>query len=357
MLLIVILILNFLRALRVLRGEVSVSVGRYVGSWIALRRLKPRAQLWLPPRVPSIPSPRARLRRTACLMALLALPLAVRAADPVVVDLWPGAVPGETTSLGEEADSTKPTDGTVAGRRLIRLANVSRPTMTIHRPPADRDTGTAVLICPGGAYNILALDLEGTEVCEWLNRIGVTGVVLKYRVPRRPNLEKHAAPLQDAQRALGLLRHRADEWKLNPRRLGVLGFSAGGHLSAVLSTTPARSYPRQDAADDVSCRPDFTVLVYPAYLAVKEDNDRLAPELKVDAQTPPSFIVMTQDDGVRIENAFTYGMALKQAGVPFELHVFPKGGHGYGLRHTENSVTDWPGLAASWLKSQGWLLR
>ena len=286
---------------------------------------------------------------------MLAATASASAAEPLTLDLWPGPIPGETNALPAEADLTKPTDGLVAGRRLIRLGNVSHPTLSIHRPPAEIDTGASVLVCPGGAYHILALDLEGTEVCEWLNRIGVTGVVLKYRVPRRAGLEKHAAPLQDAQRALGLLRHRAAEWKLDPERIGVLGFSAGGHLSATLSTTPKRTYPRQDAADDVSCRPNFTVLVYPAYLAQEKQPDHLVPECPVDAETPPAFVVMTQDDPVKVECATVYAAALRAAKVPSELHLFPKGGHGYGLRRTDLPVTGWTDLAGAWLKAGGFL--
>ena len=304
------------------------------------------------------------LRRWPVVLALLVSlgqPLTpARAAEanaPVPIPLWPDRAPGEKTDLPEEQDLTKPSDGTIAGRRLIRLGNVSRPTLTIYRPPADRDTGAAVLVCPGGGYHILALDLEGTEVCEWLNSIGVTGVVLKYRVPRREGREPHAAPLQDAQRAVSLLRQRAGEFGIDPQRIGTLGFSAGGHLAAVLSTTAERTYPKIDAADEVSCRPNFTVLVYPAYLTVKEKNDAVSPELKVDAATPPTFLVIAQDDPVRVENALYYALALQQAKVSFDLHVYPKGGHGYGLRKTELPVTSWPDRATDWMRSQGWLKR
>ncbi|MCC6234622.1 MAG: alpha/beta hydrolase [Verrucomicrobiales bacterium] len=269
--------------------------------------------------------------------------------------LWPGRAPGETKEVGPEVDITKPTDQLIAGRRLIRLGQVGQPTLEVFRPPAGRETGAAVLVCPGGAYHILALDLEGTEVCEWLNSNGVTAVLLKYRVPRREGLEKHAAPLQDAQRAMGLIRQNATAWGIDPKRMGVLGFSAGGHLAATVSVTPDRTYPRVDAADDLPSRPDFTVLVYPAYLTVKEENDRLAPELPLNAQTPPTFLVMAQDDPVRVENALFYSLALKQAGVPMELHLYPSGGHGYGLRRTELPVTSWPDRVADWMKASGWL--
>src|SRR5207248_946860 len=188
-----------------------------------------------------------------------------------VINLWPGAAPGEKGDIGEEQDTTKPSDHMVAGKRVARIGNVSKPTISIYKPAADKDTGAAVMVCPGGAYRILALDLEGSEVCEWLNSIGITGVLLKYRVPKREGLEKHTAALQDAQRALGLVRSQAKDFGINPKRIGVLGFSAGGHLAATVSNNfDQRSYPKVDDADDISCRPDFTLLIYPAYLTIKE---------------------------------------------------------------------------------------
>lgn len=272
------------------------------------------------------------------------------------IPLWSGQAPGEKGDIGKEHDTSKPNEGLVAGKPLIRLGNVSRPTITLYRPPADKDTGTAILVCPGGGYSILALDLEGSEVCDWLNSIGVTGVLLKYRVPKRAGLEKHAAALQDAQRALGLVRHRAKEWGLDPQRLGVLGFSAGAHLSAALcSAASQRTYPAADDADKASCRPDFTVLIYPAYLTVKEEGDKLAPEVQVTTKTPPTFIAMTEDDPVRVENALFYTLALKKANIPVELHVYPVGGHGYGLRRAPALVTTWPERAADWMGARGLL--
>jgi acetyl esterase/lipase len=272
--------------------------------------------------------------------------------------LWPDTAPGDTRSIGEETDTTRDTDNWIAGRRLIRLGNVSQPTLTVYRPPAAQDTGAAVLVCPGGGYHILALDLEGTEVCEWLNSLGVTGVLLKYRVPKREGRAAHAAPLQDAQRALGLLRHRAREWGVDPRRIGVMGFSAGAHLSAALSTNyRERTYPAVDEADTVSCRPDFTALIYPAYLTLKEEADKLNPGLPVTTNTPPTFITIAQDDPVRVENALFYALYLHQAKVPVELHLYPTGGHGYGLRRTAQVVTTWPDRMADWLRANGWLSR
>jgi len=281
---------------------------------------------------------------------------ALVAAEPEPIALWADAAPGETGDIGQEHDTTKPTDGLIAGQRLIRLGNVSQPTIAVYRPSPETDTGAAVLVCPGGAYQILALDLEGSEVCQWLNSIGVTGVLLKYRVPRREGREKHAAPLQDAQRALGLVRHRGAQWGLDPARIGVLGFSAGGHLAAAASTNYGeRSYPAADDADRQSCRPDFTLLIYPGYLTTKESGGQVAAELPVDGQTPPTFLVMAQDDPVGVDNVLFYSLALQQAKVPTELHVYPTGGHGYGLRRTDRPVTTWPDRAAEWLRASGWL--
>lgn len=275
------------------------------------------------------------------------------------IALWPGRAPDETNGFPPEADSTKTTDKLVAGKAVVRLGNVVNPTLTIYSPAPEKNTGAAVLVCPGGGYNILALDLEGTEVCEWLNSIGVTAVLLKYRVPRRAGVEKHAAPFQDAQRALGLVRHRAAEFGLDPSRIGVLGFSAGGHLAAVLSNNhTTRTYAAMDRADTLSCRPDFTVLIYPAYLTVKENNDAVAPELPVSAtNTAPTFLAMTADDSVRVETGLFYYLALKRAKVPVEMHLYPTGGHGYGLRRTANDVTSWPDRVADWMKASGWLKR
>ncbi len=270
--------------------------------------------------------------------------------------VWPKSVPGETGKLADEKDMTSAKDGKIAGRPLVRLGNVSTPGFSVHVPPTDKNTGAAVIVCPGGGYNILALDLEGSEVVTWLNSIGVTGVLLKYRVPRRQGVEKHTAPLQDLQRTISTIRQRSGEWGIDPQRIGVLGFSAGGHLVATASTQfDRRAYEPQDGIDKTSCRPDFAILVYPAYLTVKEQGDKISPELTITTNTPPSFLVQTQDDGVRVESSLFYYLALKNAKVPAELHLYPKGGHGYGLRPTELPVTRWPQRAEEWLRSQGWL--
>jgi acetyl esterase/lipase len=293
----------------------------------------------------------------ACFLVCVLMNVTAKEPDKVI-ELWPGTAPGEKGDIGEEKDTTKATDNLIAGKRLLRLGNVTKPTLSIFRPPEAKGTGAAVMICPGGGYHILALDLEGTEVCEWLNSIGVTGLLLKYRVPKRQGLEKHAAALQDAQRALGIARSQAKELGISPDRIGALGFSAGGHLAASLSINYGeRTYPKIDAADEVSCRPDFAVLVYPGYLTVKEDADKVAPDLVINSNVPPTFLVMAQDDPVRVENVLFYSAALRRAKVPFELHVYPTGGHGYGLRPTELPITWWPQRATDWMRAGGWLKR
>jgi len=253
---------------------------------------------------------------------------------------------------------TKPTDHLVAGRPVIRLGNVSQPTITVYPAPADKATGAAVIVCPGGGYHILAMDLEGTEVIEWLNSIGVTGVLLKYRVPARPGRPRYEPPLQDAQRAISLVRARAGEWGIDPHRIGLMGFSAGAHLSAVASCRfDQRAYTPVDAADQVSCRPDFVLLIYPAYLTVPQEGDKLAPELTVSSNTPPTFLVQTEDDNIRVECSLFYYLALKKARVPVEMHLYPSGGHGYGLRPSPHTVSTWPQRAEQWLRALGLLDR
>jgi acetyl esterase/lipase len=295
--------------------------------------------------------------KLSCLFVAIAAVLS--AAESTPLPLWPGTPPGDKGGLGPEEDTTKPTDGLVAGKPVIRLGSVSSPTITLYSAPAGQNTGAAVVVFPGGGYNILALDLEGTEVCEWLNSLGVNCALVKYRVPVRAGLPRHGPPLQDAQRAVGMVRYRAAEWKLDPKRIGVLGFSAGGHLVAALSTNfETRTYDAVDEADKTSCRPDFTLLIYPAYLTAKSEHGPvLAPEIKVSGQTPPSFLIQAEDDGVGVENTLVYYAALRTAKVPAEAHLYPVGGHGYGLRATAKPVTSWPHLAEPWLRSLGILTK
>ena len=265
----------------------------------------------------------------------------------ITLPLWP-----HPQALAEpEADATTGKDNLVAGRPVIRLANVSNPTITLYAPK-EKNNGAAVVVFPGGAYRIVAIDLEGTEVCEWLNSIGVTCVLLKYRVPNTGPYPKSPAALEDAQRAVGMVRARAAEWHIDPQRVGVLGFSAGAHLAAALGTHfDHRLYEPVDAADQLSCRPDFAVIVYPGYLALSEQNFAANPEIHVTDKTPTTFIVQTEDDPVHVENSTVYFLELKAAGVPAEMHLYAQGGHGYGLRRTELPVTTWPQSVEAWLRA------
>ncbi len=269
--------------------------------------------------------------------------------------IWPNGVPGATAPAANapaEIDTTTEKDNLIAGKPLIRLGNVSNPTITLYKPQKANGATAAVVVFPGGGYKILAIDLEGTEVCEWLNEAGLACVLLKYRVPDSGPYPKSPAALQDAQRAVGMVRQHAAEWGIDPHRIGVLGFSAGGHLVAALSTHfDKRLYDPIGAADSLSCRPDFSVVVYPGYLAWAEKNMETNPEIQPTAQTPPTFIVQAEDDPVHVENATNYFLQLKQAKVPAELHIYSDGGHGYGLRRTSLPVTAWPLLVEKWLRT------
>jgi acetyl esterase/lipase len=298
------------------------------------------------------------IRRILFGVAMIAAPASLIAQQPawqpapghVTMPLWPNGVPGAAT-LPPEVDTTTPKDPLIAGRPIIRLGNVANPTLTVYSPKGT-NTGAAVVVFPGGGYRILAIDLEGTEVCDWLNSVGVTCVLVKYRVPDSGPYPKSSAALQDAQRALGLVRQHASEWGIDPRRIGVLGFSAGAHLSAALSTHYGkRLYDPVDAADQLSCRPDFAVIVYPGYLAIADQGMAPNPEIHPTADTPPSFIVQAEDDPVHVENALVYFAALKNAKVATELHIYAQGGHGYGLRSTELPVTTWPKGVEQWLRT------
>lgn len=263
--------------------------------------------------------------------------------------LFPKGAPGEVAKLTEKSSSE---GDKIGGEPVLRMTDVSEPTITIYRAPDEVASGAAMVVCPGGGYNILAYDLEGTEICERLNNIGVTAVLLKYRVPRREGREKHAAPLQDVQRAIGYVRAHAEELDIDPNRIGVMGFSAGGHLSAMVSNNFAeRTYPAVDAADKVSCRPDFCLLVYPAYLS--GDKFQLSPELKVSSATPPTMLIQAEDDNPHIYSSLFYYYALKEAGVPAWMHLYSKGGHGYGLRDTGAAVNEWPDRVEDWFREIG----
>lgn len=294
----------------------------------------------------------SRLFAIALLFGMLRSTAAVEPSE--TLNVWPNQPPGKAAELPAEADLTKDTDNLIAGRRLQRIGNVSTPTLAIYRPDPDKDTGAAVVICPGGGHHILAYDLEGTEVAEWLNSIGVTGIVLKYRVPARDPDRRWLAAVQDAQRAVSLVRSKAEEWKIDPARIGILGFSAGGETAGLTAIFDERQYEKIDDVDAVSSRPDFAVLIYAGGFAEK-DNTTLKPYVKVTSQTPPMFLVHAIDDPVPVANSLLLTGALKQANVPAELHVYSTGGHGYGLRRTDQPVTAWPDRCADWLQESGLL--
>jgi acetyl esterase/lipase len=300
------------------------------------------------------------MRPFAALVLSCFLPIAASAQQPAwppspshtVLTLWPnGGAPDATPPAGPEGDDSTPSSDRIAGRAIIRLTNVSVPTLTLYRPKL-KNTGVAIVVFPGGGYTHLAIDLEGTEVCDWLTARGITCILLKYRVPTAGPYPKSSAALDDAQRALGIVRAHAAEWSFDPKRVGVLGFSAGAHLAAALSTHfDKRLYPAIDAADALSCRPDFAAIIYPGYLAQADKAFAFSPDIPVSADTPPTFILQAEDDPVHVENSTAYFLALKQAGVPAELHLYAQGGHGYGLRRTTLPITAWPDLVDTWLKT------
>lgn len=295
-------------------------------------------------------------RLPSLFFALLVSPPAVAADGPPVFDLWPGPAPGEKGDVGEEK-ATGPKSGEKGPVRQI--TNVSRPAVTLYRPAKDRDTGAAVVIAPGGGYNNLAWEHEGTMVGEWLRSVGVTGVLLKYRVPRRPGTPASTPPpgaLQDAQRAIRLTRSRAKEWSIDPNRVGMLGFSAGGHLTAWAATNPdTKSYDPIDDADRLSARPDFAVLIYPGGLIDRATRDRLSPEIRVTKATPPCFLAVAYADSGPLDGSLKMLQALKAAGVPAELHVYATGGHGFGMRPGDRPHAAWPKRCEEWLQDQGFL--
>ena len=281
------------------------------------------------------------------------------AADRQVVNLWPGKPPGERKELPPEIDTTKPTDNLIAGRRLMRIGNVSTPSLTVYPAAADQATGTSIIICPGGGHNILAWDLEGTEVAEWLNSIGVTAFVLKYRVPSRAqgnDEPRWRAAVQDAQRAMGIVRSRAKEFAVNPERVGIMGFSAGGETALLATLLTNRTYDHRDAAEEVPQRPAFAGLIYAAG-AVDAKTHLPHDYVKVSTNTPPMFIAHTYDDFVSVENPLFVFQELKKANVPAELHIYSEGGHGYGLRETQQPITTWHHRMVDWLRVNGWLKR
>jgi acetyl esterase/lipase len=283
-----------------------------------------------------------------------------RAEKPQLVDLWPGKVPGDVGINGKETSRIHQSP-LVGPTKLI--TNVTKPTLTIYQPARDKNTGTAMLICPGGGYWDLYWELEGEEVAAWLNSLGMTGIILKYRCPRRPGDIRGEPPLGpqlDAQRAVSLVRSRAAEWGIDPKRIGMVGFSAGGHLALATATGfTKRTYEPIDAIDEVSCRPDFAVLCYSGYLKAK-DKDEIRPDLRIPANTPPIFLAHASDDkesygGSLAENSAIAYLALKRAGISAELHIFATGDHDFGVRQNEKLPSSWMQLCVKWLRSQSLL--
>lgn len=303
--------------------------------------------------------PLTRIRRRLGLVAFGVLSASLAAREPqLVVNVWPGPPPGETKALPPEADTTNDTGRIVAGRRVIRLGNVSTPQLAVYRPAKDKDSGAAIVVCPGGGFNILAYDLEGTEVAEWLNTIGVTAIVLKYRVPFRDPAKRWLAAVQDTQRAMSLVRSRAAEWHLDSKRIGVLGFSAGGAAAALTSILfDQRQYAASDAIDQVSSRPDFSLLIYTGGAFVDPGKTQLRDDIKVPAGVPPMFLVHAFDDTVPVFTSLLLAAEVKKAGGSAEVHVYDAGGHGYGLRRVaEMPVTTWPLRAEEWMARRGLLM-
>ncbi len=287
---------------------------------------------------------------------------AAGADKPLVVDLWPGKVPDDAGDIGPEKERLSPklTRKEVEVTEPTRLlTNVSKPTITVYRPAKDKDTGAAILICPGGGYWDLYWELEGEEVAAWLNAHGLTGIILKYRVPRRPDEPKSEParrPLQDAQRAVSLVRSKAKEWGIDPKRIGMVGFSAGGHLAIATATNfEKRTYEATDEVDKISCRPDFAIAAYPGYLKAK-DKEELAPGLRIPADTPPIFLAHGGADLISPpEHSVVMYLALRRAGIPAELHVYAGAAHDFGVRPSDHPCSTWTNRCLEWLNSQGFL--
>ncbi|RYG25874.1 alpha/beta hydrolase [bacterium] len=260
-----------------------------------------------------------------------------------ILNLWPTGNPDAWSRSDQETTERDQEQG------FDLVKNVSKPTLEVFLATHPKPHAPTVIICPGGGYFVEAIEHEGREIAERLNREGFNAAVLKYRLPNRDaDKPLHKAPLQDAQRAVRLLRSRATEYNIDPARVGIMGFSAGGHLAAAASTAKVSTYASVDAADELSFKPAFTVLVYPAYLDV-DGRPELPSDVQVTKETPPAFVVQTMDDRKLVPSSFAYALALQRAEVPAELHLFPKGGHGYGLRSKEPGISGWMELLMAWL--------
>ncbi|HJZ58836.1 MAG TPA: alpha/beta hydrolase [Gemmataceae bacterium] len=282
----------------------------------------------------------------------LALALPAAAAEPAtVVKLWPGKAPGETKDIGPE-QLIEPKPGQSA---VKRLTNVSEPSISVYLPPKEKANGAAVVVAPGGGYSILAIEHEGTMVCDWLASQGVVAVLLKYRVPTREmQMPTNLAAIQDGQRALSLTRSRAAEWGIDPNRIGMIGFSAGGNLTAWMCCGAEKKlYDAVDKADEVPFKPNFAILVYPGGLIDK--GGELKSEFKVTKETPPMLFVHATNDAS--ENSVALYLACKKAGVPAEMHLYASGGHGFGMNKIPHPAATWPDRAADWMQTRGYLTK
>ena len=261
--------------------------------------------------------------------------------DVLTLQLWPKSALAANASV--ETERPEPD----RGDSVIRISHITDPTIMIFRPEQSQSKSPAVIICPGGGYDYLALNKEGTKIAKWFNSIGITGIVLKYRAPNQRN-----NAFKDIQRAMRVVRYNADQWKIDPDKIGCIGFSAGAHLCARLSGDfDNKIYTSVDEKDALSCRPDFTILMYLA--GVVDNRNNLNQEIKIRSKNPSAFIVQTQDDPVHVENSIYYYAALQKAKVPSELHIFPSGGHGYGMEAGDSAVSIWPQLCEKWLRQNG----
>mgnify|MGYP006276754197 FL=1 len=266
-----------------------------------------------------------------------------------IIKLWAGKAPNETRDFGpEKVEPPNPKDK----QPVKRITNISDPSLELMSPK--KPNGTAVIVCPGGGHRILAWDKEGTEIGEWLNSLGITAFILKYRVPSRNENKRYEAAVQDAQRAISIVRSKASEYKLNPQKIGIIGFSAGGETAALAALFEKRIYEARDDMDQVSQRPNFAVLVYPAYL-VDKDKPLLMDYIKINKNTPSMFLAHANDDRVSPLNSSVLYSELKKAEVASELHIYSKGGHGFGLRPSEFPSSKWPVHCGEWLRSMGWI--
>jgi acetyl esterase/lipase len=261
--------------------------------------------------------------------------------------LWPNGNPEASKIIGPEYDPTTAATRIVSGKVTIRVTNVSHPSMAVYLAPPAKNTGAAGVVFPGGGYDHLAYNIEGTEVCEWLNSIGVNCVVVKYRVPEKGRYPENTEDLEDAQQAMRITRAHAAAWAIDPHRIGVIGFSAGGNLAALLSTHPefqGRTVP----PSTIEARPDFQMLIYPGGL--RDASGKISSNFQPSSAVPPTFLVQAEDDkAAHVETSIVYYQALKDAGVPAEMHLFALGGHGFGLRPTDLPISYWPALAETWL--------